>query len=372
LDEIRIYNRALSADEIKARFSQPSTLDSQLQHSVVAYWPFDDWKERIESIKAEAGLQEPYRSRFAAQKLAVSGQSKNLGGIEGNTVVSGLKSSDESVESGSPTGLQPLVTSGEQPPTLNPQLSTFTPPPAGLNPQPSETLLAQAIRLVGPTDGKPHQLLLNKGDQIVAIGDSITYAGGYLHDIESVLAQWYPELQIPKIINAGIGGQKAENLVARFQKDVVDRHPAIVTLSIGINDVLHRLKSPSDDAILKAYKENVSKMVEMAQAAGIQVILLAPTIIQEIPTSEGNKRLLTFSLAMRGIARDKQCSYVNLREMFFKALVHKPPGMTDNWLTIDGIHMKPLGDAIMALGVLRALGVSDVHGADSELSNQAH
>jgi hypothetical protein len=30
-----------------------------------------------------------------------------------------------------------------------------------------------------------------------------------------------------------------------------------------------------------------------------------------------------------------------------------------NWLTGDGVHMKPLGDAIMAVGVLRALGVPD-------------
>jgi hypothetical protein len=29
------------------------------------------------------------------------------------------------------------------------------------------------------------------------------------------------------------------------------------------------------------------------------------------------------------------------------------------WLTGDGVHMKPLGDAIMAAGVLRALGVPD-------------
>ena len=31
----------------------------------------------------------------------------------------------------------------------------------------------------------------------------------------------------------------------------------------------------------------------------------------------------------------------------------------ENWLTSDGVHMNPLGDALMAIGVLRALGVPD-------------
>ncbi len=29
------------------------------------------------------------------------------------------------------------------------------------------------------------------------------------------------------------------------------------------------------------------------------------------------------------------------------------------WLTVDGAHMNPLGDAIMAVAILRALGVPD-------------
>ena len=41
------------------------------------------------------------------------------------------------------------------------------------------------------------------------------------------------------------------------------------------------------------------------------------------------------------------------------ALKQKPAAETGNWLTQDGVHMKPLGDAIMAVGVLRGLGVTD-------------
>ena len=54
-------------------------------------------------------------------------------------------------------------------------------------------------------------------------------------------------LKIPPVVNKGASGHKAENLIVRFQKDVVDLKPAVVTISIGINDVWHRLKNPHDE-----------------------------------------------------------------------------------------------------------------------------
>ena len=102
-----------------------------------------------------------------------------------------------------------------------------------------ETLFAMVLALVGPAPAdSPKQLQVKPGDQIVAIGDSITAGGGYLRDIDAVFARQYPGLKLPKVINQGISGQKAEDLVQRFGKDVVQLKPAFVTISIGINNVL--------------------------------------------------------------------------------------------------------------------------------------
>ncbi|MGA2501976.1 MAG: GDSL-type esterase/lipase family protein, partial [Tepidisphaeraceae bacterium] len=158
-------------------------------------------------------------------------------------------------------------------------------------------------------------------------------------------------------------GQKAENLVARFDKDVVQLKPAFVTISVGINDVWHRLKAPHDEKVLAAYKENVAKMVDQSQAAGIKVILLAPTVIQEDPKTEGNQRLLLYVEAEKRIAAEKKCQFVDLHGLFLAAVQAKPAGEK---LTGDGVHMRPLGDGIMAVGVLRALGVPDAKIAASE------
>ena len=106
---------------------------------------------------------------------------------------------------------------------------------------------AVMLALLGPRAADmPNELQLKPGDTIVAIGDSITEQGGYLRNVDAVLAQQYPDLKISKIVNKGIGGQKAEDLVKRFDRDVVRRRPSYATISIGINDVWHRLGKPHD------------------------------------------------------------------------------------------------------------------------------
>jgi len=223
------------------------------------------------------------------------------------------------------------------------------------------TLFATVLALIGaaPKD-TPTKSQIKPGQQIVAIGDSITQAGGYLKMIDAVLAENAVRgAKLPPIINVGISGQKAEDLVARFANDVVGKKPAFVTLSIGINDVWHRLGQPHDENVLAEYKKNVTKMVEMAQAANIKVILLTPTLINEDAANEGNARLKLYVQAMKDIATAKECQVADLHQMFLNALEKKPAGTPEHWITSDGVHMNDQGDAIMAIGVLRALGLSD-------------
>ena len=225
-------------------------------------------------------------------------------------------------------------------------------------------LFAMVLALVGSPECRERvPLQLAPECRIVAIGDSITQAGGYLRAIDAVLAQQYPELKVQPIVNAGISGQKAEDLIKRFDKDVVQRAPAIVTLSIGINDVWHRVDKPHDPKVLADYEANLERMVKMAQAAGIKVLLVSPTVIDEDPASEGNKRLAMYVAAGKAVAKRCGCGYADLHALFLKVIAaHKkdhPDAGPKGFLTSDGVHMKPPGDALMAVGILRALGVPD-------------
>ena len=225
-------------------------------------------------------------------------------------------------------------------------------------------LFATVLGLIGsPECSVKGPLLVGKGQQIVAIGDSITHAGGYLKAMDAVFAQQYPDLQLPPVINAGISGQKAEDLIKRFDKDVVQKKPAVVTISIGINDVWHRMNKAHDDKVLAAYTENVEKMVRMAKEAGIVPVIVTPTVIQEDPAAESNQRLKMYVEAERQIAERNKVPFVDLHALFLKAIgEHRkqtPDAGPKGFLTSDGVHMRPLGDALMATGILRGLNVPD-------------
>ena len=218
-------------------------------------------------------------------------------------------------------------------------------------------VLADVLAMVGPAPAPaPAQPLLQPGAMISFMGDSITNMGGYVRLAGYVLNTNYPDLK-PTIINVGIGGQVAENMEPRFVKDMrLAEKPAFCFISVGINDVWHRDRAPEDPAVLEAYKGNVAKMVDEAQAAGATAVLLTPTLISEDVKAEDNRRLVAYVDAEKQIATDKKAVLVDLHGMFLAAEAVKPKGLA---LTRDGVHMNAYGDGIMALGVLRALGVPD-------------
>lgn len=226
-------------------------------------------------------------------------------------------------------------------------------------------LLTLALSLAGPASADtPKELLVKQGDKLLAIGDSITAGGwgpeGFTTLADGVLKAQYPDLRLAPIVLKGVGGQKAEDYLPRFQKDVIDQKPAVVFISVGINDVWHRIQRPHDEQVLARFRQNVTRMVADAQQAGIRVILLSPTIIEEDPDSVGNRRLKLYVQAEKEIAAEKKCGFVDLHNLFLAALAKRPRDVAGkHWLTSDAVHMARTGQALMAVGVLRGLGVPD-------------
>ena len=72
IDEVRLYNRALSADELKTHFEKPSQVaDAKAENGLVGTWGFDDLADTQDAIKAiteKAGLEPPYRERLPGKE----------------------------------------------------------------------------------------------------------------------------------------------------------------------------------------------------------------------------------------------------------------------------------------------------------------
>ena len=212
----------------------------------------------------------------------------------------------------------------------------------------------------------PAQITVKNGDRIAFLGDSITQQGngpsGYLNLVMSALeANGIKAVKIP----AGISGHKSNQMLDRLERDVIRKKPQIMTLSCGVNDVWHGKRGVP----LENYRKNITQIVEKAQAAGIKVYILTSTMISENPQSANNQKLAAYNDFLRTLAKEKSCTLVDLNADMQKQIASikaEQPNFKGNFLTVDGIHMNPLGNIMMAKGILRAFGMTDSQIAKAE------
>lgn len=201
--------------------------------------------------------------------------------------------------------------------------------------------------------------------RIVCLGDSITQFGdgpsGYVGLMRAYLASAYPQNAF-KVLNAGVSGNASNDERGRFRRDVLQKKPDLLTVSVGVNDVWHGFNAQFPQGggpggvTLAVYRANVEKMVSQAQAQGIVVALLSPTVIGEDLNDPRNARASGYTQALRDIARRHKCLFVDLRQPFQTYLdLSRTTGHTDNLLTVDGVHLNDWGNRLMAVTILSAL-----------------
>ncbi|MCX6358607.1 MAG: SGNH/GDSL hydrolase family protein [Armatimonadetes bacterium] len=202
---------------------------------------------------------------------------------------------------------------------------------------------------------------------IVCLGDSITQQGeapgGYVWLVRRALQAIYPEQGI-EVVNAGISGHKSNDMLARFDRDVLAKKPDLVTISVGVNDVWHGFydNHPLGDGPrgvpLADYRRNVEEMVTRAMKAGVRVVILSTTVINEARETPENAKLAGYNAALRQISRKCGARFVDYQNSFRTVIdAFRAAGPRDNLLTTDGVHMNAAGNSLMAHVLLGGLGV---------------
>jgi lysophospholipase L1-like esterase len=199
-------------------------------------------------------------------------------------------------------------------------------------------------------------LLSFRGDKkkkVVFFGDSITQMGvnkgGYIDLIKQDLVN-KGVADNYEIIGAGIGGNKIYDLFLRMDKDVLELHPDIVYIWVGVNDVWHKssMGTGTDyDKFGKFYDAVVKKM----QAQGIRVILVTPAAIGERNdfSNEQDGDLNLYSNWIRKYAADNHLGLVDLRKSFHEYSVANNPNNEERGiLTNDRVHLNAKGNAFVA------------------------
>lgn len=211
-------------------------------------------------------------------------------------------------------------------------------------------LFTGSLAVAGP-------IAVKDGQRIAFLGDSITEGGwgnpvGY---VRLVLAGLATNGVQAKATPAGISGHKSNQMLERLDRDVLAKKPDWMTLSCGVNDVWHGEKGVP----LDQYKTNIATIVARAQAAGVKVVLLTSTPIGENLENANNAKLAPYNEYLRALAREKDCLLADLSAAFAAKLKALPPGSKGNRLTSDGVHMNPSGNQLMAVTVLRTLGLDE-------------
>lgn len=203
-------------------------------------------------------------------------------------------------------------------------------------------------------------------DRIVFAGDSVTDMGstnpvgeglfdnvgrGYVRVIENMLAVYYPERKI-RITNSGISGNTSRDLLARFDRDVVDLKPDWVSICIGINDVWRQFDSPailSDHVLPEEYEQNVETMILKVKDTVKGIFILSPYYME--PNSEDmmRSRMNEYVDICKKLAHKHNCHFVDFQKMYedYCKIRHS------SYIAWDRIHPNQIGATLMAREFLK-------------------
>lgn len=178
-------------------------------------------------------------------------------------------------------------------------------------------------RLPAPSAARP---------RVIFLGDSLTQswelAGLGLDEVE--------------LLNRGISGQTTPQMLVRFRQDVVDLKPAVVHILAGTND----LAGNTGPTTLKDIENNLSSMVEIAEANHIRIVLASVLPALDFPWRPGLQpapRIVALNNWIRAYARRRNLVYAD----YYSALVDSQGGFKSE-LADDGVHPNRAGYAVMS------------------------
>lgn len=118
------------------------------------------------------------------------------------------------------------------------------------------------------------------------------------------------------VIVTGIGGENSEQGAKRFRRDVLDMSPDVVTIDYALNDRAIGLVRAE-----KAWR----KMIEMALAAHVKVLLLTPTADMTAHLDDPNDPLNQHSEQIRRLAAEYHVGLVDSLQAFKDAIKSGAP-----------------------------------------------
>lgn len=202
-----------------------------------------------------------------------------------------------------------------------------------------------------------------KGTRLLFQGDSITdmkwgrnqkdrnhYLGhSYVFLIASRLGVDLADAKL-EFFNRGISGNRVQDLKKRWQKDALDLKPGLLSILVGVNDIV---KSKGARIDMKKWESDYRFLLESAlkQNPKLKIVLLNPFVL---PTGRFvnnpddfkrfNEHINKMAVVVTNLALDYNAVQIKTQEIFTAAAEKAGAG---NWIW-DGVHPLPQGHELIA------------------------
>ena len=241
--------------------------------------------------------------------------------------------------------------------------STFaqnTPAPAA----PVKTADAPAKPAAAPAEKPKFKKIYGKvelkdGDTFVFLGDSITHQCLYTQYVEDYFYTRMPKVRI-HFHNAGVGGDRAQNALDRFDDDVAAFKPKYVTILLGMNDGAYR---DFDKATFDTYQAGMTTLLEKIEALGATAIPMTPTMFdsraKKLKGDNGEPRntyyngvLSLYGSWLREQSQNRGLGFVDMWSPL-NNLTFEKRKVDANWTMIgDAVHPGAVGQTVMAAAII--------------------
>jgi acyl-CoA thioesterase-1 len=180
--------------------------------------------------------------------------------------------------------------------------------------------------------------------RIVAFGSSSTEGAGatsraaaYPARLETELNRALANTSTVSVLNHGIGGEHAEDMLARLERDVLAAKPDLVIWQTGSNDPLRGVP-------LARFTELTRLGLERMRAAGIDVMLMEP---QWCPALEAAAGADLYRDALRLMGAELRVPVIRRTDLMRRWVEDKRIPM-ERLLAADGLHMTDASYELLA------------------------
>jgi len=217
-------------------------------------------------------------------------------------------------------------------------------------------------------------LELKNGDRFVFIGDSITHQCLYTQFVENYFYASHPGIRL-HFRNAGISGDRALDVLNRFDEDIASFKPTVATILLGMNDGSYK---DFDQATFDTYARDMTKLLDRLDAIKCRVVIMSPTMfdhqawdirVKEKPDYAKGRNVTNYNavLAYYGkwlqqTALERGCLFVDLFAPLNQITVAQRRANPRFTLIEDAIHPGYDGQYVMARSLLEQTGEASLTG----------